>query len=459
MRRRAAIVSGSGAAIGALAFAGIRAAVSDESATVSVPVELTGRDRLASPAAVSVYRMLAKLENAARTGRQPVTVIGQHVELHNELYNADYGDYRGVKPPGYYYRKAADITGKLPGFLEVDLGPGYERAAWGVGHARTYSVATWPGGQDHWAYVDDAVDLAAGVWRGLPRAADGTYNTDGRQPRPNGTKSELPRNGGAPAGLVGMSFHQPYPGSLVKGYQETLSRNAPGRNDRKWINRVLTAGTSEHQALLLDLSFLADHLSYLADHDIPVLLRPYHEMNAPGSMGFWWSALGATQYKTLWQTLYSYLVGSRGLHNLIFVWAPAAWDGKHGGEPWDYYPGHEYVDVVGVDDYSGPPSKPYGGGTWTKQWYDGLADYHKPRVMAESPYVPVNGSQPRTLTDTPWVIWTVWGQALTQHNVSGPQGGNTLADVRATYDSPRVLTGGGHPAASGGFTWKSLQPT
>lgn len=458
MRRRAAIVSGSGAAIGALAFAGLRAADRD-SGPATVPTDLLARDRAASPAASSVYRMLAGLENAARAGRRTTTVIGQHVELHNELYNADYGDYRGVKPPGYYYRKAADITGRFPGFVEVDLGPGYERESWGVGHARTYSVATWPSGQDQWGYVDDAVDLAAGVWLGLPRAADGTYNTDGRQPRSSGAKSELPHNGGAPAGIVGMSFHQPFPGSRIKGYQETLHRNSPAATDPKWINRVLTAGTTEHQALLLDLSFLADHLSYLADHDVPVLLRPYHEMNAArDGIGFWWSGLGAEQYKTLWRTLYSYLVGSRGLHNLIFVWSPSAWDGKHGSEPWDYYPGPEYVDVVGVDDYSGSPARPYGGGGWTRQWYDGLADYRKPRVMAESPYVPVNRSQPHTLSDTPWVIWTVWGQTLTRRNVAGAQGDNTVEDVRATYDSPRVRTGG-RSRAAGGWSWKSLQPT
>lgn len=456
MRRRTAIVSGSGAAIGALTFAGIRAAVR-ESGGSDVPRELAARDPRASPAAVSVHRMLADRENAARAGRATTTVIGQHVELQNELYNADYGDYRGVKQPGYYYRKAADITGKFPGFLEVDLGPGYGSPAWGVGHARSYSVATWPSGQDAWAYADDAVDLMAGVWLGLPRKADGTYNPDGTQPRPSGAKSHLPHNGGVPAGIVGMSFHQPYPGSPVKGYQQTLYRNAPGAKDPKWIDRVLTAGSAEHQALVLDLSFLADHLSYLADHDIPVLLRPYHEMNAPAAVGFWWSALTPERYKALWHTLYSYLVGSRGLHNLIFVWAPAAWDGEHGHEPWDYYPGSGYVDVVGVDDYSGSPARPYGGGTWTKQWYDGLADYRKPRVMAESPYVPVNASQPHTLSDTPWVVWTVWGQNLTRHNVSAPQGANTLTDVRRTYGSARVLHGG--RSALGGFSWRSLQPT
>ncbi len=457
MKRRTAILGTGAAVVGGLAVAGVEALKSPKSPGGS-PLrsgDLAVRDPQASPAARSVYRMLLALEDDARRGKPGRTVIGQHVELHNELYNPEYGDRLGTKPPGYYYRKAAEITGRLPGFLEVDLGPGYEQPGWGVGRPRSYSSATWPSGGPAWSYTDDAVDLATGVWFGLPRRADGTYNPDGRDGLRDGPRDVLPDNGGRPAGLVGMSFHQPWPGSPVKGYRETLQVNSPAATDPRWLGNVLTPGTAEHQALILDLSFLADHLGYLAAHDVPVLLRPYHEMNpAGGRPGFWWSGLPPERYQALWRTLYSYLVGSRGLHNLIFVWAPAAWDGVHGGEPWAYYPGAEYVDVVGVDDYSGGPDRPFGTGPWTKRWYEGLAGYRKPRIMAESPHVPVNAHQRRTLDDTPWVLWTVWGQALTRYNVSGPQGTNTPEDVRATYGSPRVLTGG--PSARGGWSWASL---
>ncbi|MFG2877667.1 glycoside hydrolase family 26 protein [Streptomyces sp. NPDC048337] len=459
MRRRTAILSGGGAVIGALGYAGLRSVRGSDAAPAVPPVDrdLALRDPAASPSARAVFRMLADLENEARAGRPRATLIGQHIELHNELNNPDYGDYRGLKQPGYYYRKSADITGKLPGFVEVDLGPGYETEGWGVDRPRTYSSA-WPSRRKEWAYVDDAVDLAVGVWSGLPRADEGTYNRDGKERRSDGSPSELPRNGGKPAGLVGMSFHQPWPGSRLKGYEETMRRNSPAAADPGWIGRLLTPGTEEHRALLLDLSFLADHLGYLAALDVPVLLRPYHEMNASAEDGFWWSGLAPEEYKTLWRTLYEHLVDTRGLHNLIFVWSPSAWDHVHGSEPWDYYPGARHVDVVGVDDYSGSPRKPFGGGVWTKKWYDGLAGYGKPRMMAESFHVPVNSAQPRTLEQTPWVIWTVWGQGLTQHNRSGPQGMNTPADVAATYGSPRVLTGGPDSGDSERF-WRSLRPT
>ncbi|NUS31324.1 MAG: hypothetical protein HOV92_44910, partial [Streptomyces sp.] len=77
-----------------------------------VPTDLRDRDPDATPAARRVHTFLAGLENDARRGRPSRTLIGQHVELHNERYNPKYGDYRGTKQPGYYYKKAQDITGR-----------------------------------------------------------------------------------------------------------------------------------------------------------------------------------------------------------------------------------------------------------------------------------------------------------------------------------------------------------
>src|SRR5690348_3816372 len=110
MRRRTAIIGGVTAVIGGFALAAetLKSPVPKGGSPVQEDL-LALRDPRSSPAARSVYRMLVALENAARDGRPGRTVIGQHVELHNELYNPDYGDRHGTKPPGYYYRKARDI--------------------------------------------------------------------------------------------------------------------------------------------------------------------------------------------------------------------------------------------------------------------------------------------------------------------------------------------------------------
>ncbi|SEE72660.1 glycoside hydrolase family 26 protein [Streptomyces sp. Ag109_O5-10] len=408
----------------------------------TVPTDLRARDPQATAAACRVYAMLAGLENDARRGRPSRTVIGQHVELQNERYNPSYGDYRGTKQPGYYYKKVHDITGRLPGFVELDLGPGYGQPGWAVGTARSYNKA-WPACRPYWGYIEDAVDLAVGVWAGLPRAVDGSYRTSGthRECAAHADVS-LPHNGGRPAGLVGFSFHQPYPGSPVKGFAQTLHANSPGAKDPGWFGRVVTDGTAEHQALLHDLDFLADHIGYLAGQGVPVLLRPYHEMNAAPGHGFWWAGQDPSTYRRLWRLTYDYLVNRRGLHNLLFVWSPNSWDGGYGRSPAKYYPGGDCVDVVGVDAYSDTPAKPLGNGAWTEIWYRGLEEFDRPRVVAESFYVPLNAAQPRTLTRTPWVMWTVWGQSLTYDNVSAPRAKNTTGDVKLTYGSSKLITGG-----------------
>lgn len=429
-----------------------------------VPVEtaLTRRDPNATKSAQAVYGMLAGMEAAARAGQSKGTVIGQHVEIHNERNNPSYGDYQGIKPPGYYYGRVGEIGGALPGFVEVDLGPGYGDKGWGVGDPRWYSEGKWPSCRPLWQYTNDAVDLLKGVWSGVPRGADG-------KPVPrrqcDGSSSTLPDNGGEPAGLVGMSFHQPYPGSPVKGYDQMMCRNSPAADDPGWFDRVIDfAGkTPEYQALLTDLGFLADHLAYLAEADVPVLLRPYHEMNAIGCAGFWWAGQKPEKFQQLWRIMYDYLVITRNLHNLVFVWSPSGWDGSSGSAPWGYYPGSQYVDVVGIDDYSDSPDAPYGKGAWTEEWYRGLADYGKPRMLAETFHMPVNRFQRDTLSQTPWVIWNVWGQAATANNLAEPKNKNTVEDVRLTYQSPLAITGpgpGGRPppaAARPPFDWGALR--
>lgn len=451
MRRRTFVT-----ALGATAAASLVPGVA-RAATPLIAPTLTGRDPSASANAQKVYSHLVSLENAARSGTDPMTIIGQHIETQQELFNASYGDAGGTTFSGYYYKKAADITGKLPGFLEIDLGSGYGATGWGTYEDRSYNRPLGlPTGVRSWQYTDDAVDVAFGVWKGLPRAADGSYNPSGTMVRSDGTTASL-ANGGAASGIVGMSFHQPYPGSAVKSWSRVLSQVAgqhPGGDasyplatlttDQAWFDRVLDweSDTDEYRALLTDLSFLAAALSYFAAWDIPVLLRPYHEMNGNW---FWWGGKTPASYKKLWRITYDYLVKTKGLHNLIFVWSPNAWDPQGTDVPWDYYPGSGLVDVVGVDDYSPSTSD------LTHVYYTGLVDYAKPRMLAESYNVPITAAGSNALTRSPWVIWSIWGSGLTKTAI------NSNADVKATYyATDQVYTGGSGTGFGQNFAWGSV---
>jgi IMP dehydrogenase len=59
--------------------------------------------------------------------------------------------------------------------------------------------------------------------------------------------------------------------------------------------------------------------------------------------------------RTLWRMSTTTSSVPAGLHNLLFVWSPNAWDGRYATDPQAYYPGAAYVDMVGVDDYIDSP--------------------------------------------------------------------------------------------------------
>ncbi|MEP6732035.1 MAG: glycosyl hydrolase [bacterium] len=86
---------------------------------------------------------------------------------------------------------------------------------------------------------------------------------------------------------------------------------------------------------------------------VPVIFRPFHEVS--GSW-FWWGASHATDddYRALWRFTVDYLRNEKGVHNLLYSYAPNA-DGAGHDHYMNAYPGDEYVDVLGYDEYFRPP--------------------------------------------------------------------------------------------------------
>ncbi len=84
--------------------------------------------------------------------------------------------------------------------------------------------------------------------------------------------------------------------------------------------------------------------------NIPIIFRPYHEHTGGW---FWWGSDDCTvdQYNTIWQFTVTYLRDSLNVHNLLFALSPA---GQYINSKDDYYnifPGVDYIDIFGVDDY------------------------------------------------------------------------------------------------------------
>jgi hypothetical protein len=93
-----------------------------------------------------------------------------------------------------------------------------------------------------------------------------------------------------------------------------------------------------------DIDIVAGYLKQLDNEKIPVLFRPLHE--ASGGW-FWWGAKGPGPCKTLWRLMYDRLVNYHKLKNLIWVWTTDA-----AADNLDWYPGDEYVDILGADIYA-----------------------------------------------------------------------------------------------------------
>ncbi|ABN51273.1 MAG TPA: glycoside hydrolase [Hungateiclostridium thermocellum] len=114
--------------------------------------------------------------------------------------------------------------------------------------------------------------------------------------------------------------------------------------------------TKEHAYLMMAIEDLAEQLLILQEQNIPILFRPFHEAegynNTDGSGAwFWWGSAGAEVYKELWKLLYKTLTEKYGIHNLIWEVNLYTYANSY-----EWYPGDEYVDIIGYDKYEGSPN-------------------------------------------------------------------------------------------------------
>ncbi|WP_298554761.1 glycosyl hydrolase [uncultured Algibacter sp.] len=110
-------------------------------------------------------------------------------------------------------------------------------------------------------------------------------------------------------------------------------------------------GGEFRQEYIKRLSRAARLLNNLVDaqgNSIPVLFRPWHEMN--GSFFFWGDGFRTTDdYIQLWKDTIKILSEDFNVHNLIYVYAPNLISNR--SEYLRNYPGDEFVDMLGIDVY------------------------------------------------------------------------------------------------------------
>lgn len=118
------------------------------------------------------------------------------------------------------------------------------------------------------------------------------------------------------------------------------------------ITRHLLPGGKYHKEFKDELDLVADFFNACVDKNgvkIPILFRPWHEMDGGW---FWWGVKHTSreEYKALFRFTIDYLRKEKGLRQLLVGFST---DCKFNNieEYLQFYPGDEYVDLMGMDNY------------------------------------------------------------------------------------------------------------
>lgn len=141
-------------------------------------------------------------------------------------------------------------------------------------------------------------------------------------------------------GIIYITFS---PGNYVTGGNQYDSTGSP-------VINILPAG-SARTSYLADLDQLSELLQSLTDDEgnlIPVLLKPWAECDGGW---FYWSCYGSSTsgYISLWQDMVDYLRNTKNIHSILYMYSPDF--GYNGNGAQDGYPGDDYVDLIGVNNY------------------------------------------------------------------------------------------------------------
>jgi mannan endo-1,4-beta-mannosidase len=188
------------------------------------------------------------------------------------------------------------------------------------------------------------------------------------------------------------------------------------------IDSMTSEGTTLNAAWRKQADEVAKYLAQLRDAHIPVLWRPYHEMNG---VWFWWCNLREGRFAKLWEMEYRYFTEVHKLNNLLWVWDANAPRDIKGDEAFpypDFYPDPSTVDILAADVYRND---------YRQSHHDDLLSlgHNKPIALGEVGEVPADSI---LNTQPGWAWFMVWGYFANVYN--SPE------KMKALYDSPRVLS-------------------
>lgn len=209
--------------------------------------------------------------------------------------------------------------------------------------------------------------------------------------------------------LVNVSWHAPNPwtGGSSTDWENTDTADPYDTRD---VMELVTPGTPVHDHWMVLLGDIADGLQQLRDAGVIVIWRPFHEMNGGWA---WWGRQKPESYVALWRQMFDYFTNERGLNNLLWAYSPNVGYTEWDPSVMEYYPGDQYVDLVGLDKYMRLGEDPLQLNVYGE--YDALVATGKPLGLFEFGPMPASGAG--------------WDTVKYDY-------GNLIRDIRAYY--PRI---------------------
>jgi len=292
----------------------------------------------------------------------------------------------------------------LPVRTDTRVVAGQHLTYWGANHTQTY-------------YQDYVVDLqtATGHWLGLLGTDFGNFSL-AADIAAACTNTLIPywNNGG----LIHVGVHFQNPWTSGSSWDTGGTRN---------LTELVDPASAVYATWISYLDTVAVGLQALETAGVVVLFRPLHEMTYMDN--FWWDTgahggvwSGGRWYPNvqpfvdLWRFVFDYFTYTKGLNNLLWIYAAADTDN------WCYtdsmYPGEGYVDIVAVDVYDDDFIMDYPSG------YTTLTNIGKPFAITEAGWS--SASPPPTLDARTYInsiranyprtcfvyVWASWAENI-----------------------------------------------
>lgn len=179
-------------------------------------------------------------------------------------------------------------------------------------------------------------------------------------------------------------FNEPYDGEHFYTAEMTSFQKANAF-------KSIMPGASNHEYFKAKLDKVASVAKSLVGNDgkpTPIIFRPFHEFDGHW---FWWGAdyCSPQEFITIWRFMVEYLRDTKGVNNMLFAFSP---DNSYTTESGylSRYPGDDYVDILGMDNYGDFDNEGATGVEKANQKLQIVSDLAKERVkiatLAETGY-------------------------------------------------------------------------